>query len=305
VARTQLRHISLQPPEGWEAHIMLAFCGPEPTHPYAAPPLPNITLNWEALGKGETFRTHVDRDITSLGRRIPDLQISGRAAVVVGGRNAEQVRYLWTSPRNGKVDEALVLVPPEGDAREVALLTVAASPSQAEESHAAFAALLQTVRFGPKLPADAPTRYRALDLSFDPPPGWYDATIVTFNEAKADGAWIFMTMDWLRKDQTLRVHASARLAVLAAGGAPMDVLATNDIKVGGRAAVETRVRRPSSPKEGPLEQSFVVVDRGPSSDEIVRFDLVVPAADAKVAQARLAELLASVEFETTPPPEPR
>ncbi len=321
MARHHHRHVSVEAPEGWDVHTLVSFCGPVLTHKYVAPPLPNISMMWETMREGDTFRLHVDRKLAGLGKRVANLEVGGSSVVAVSGRTAEQVRYRWTSPVIGKVDETMTLVPPEplggqqpqtsGESGgAVALFTAAASPDAADETNARLVDLLRTVRFGgPPQPFDAKARYHDARVSFEPPPGWFDSSILTLNGPEPDPAWIFLVMDRLQ-DETLRVCAGARLAALARRDPRIEVLSSHAIQVAGRTAIETRFRRPASATrgaeggEGELSQSLVLVDRAEGSDEIVRFDLVAPAALAAQADQALERVLTSVHFGVPAPQRP-
>jgi hypothetical protein len=144
-------------------------------------------------------------------------------------------------------------------------------------------------------------RFPRTEVAFQPPPGWAEATVVSFRAppsgrigAKAPS--LTMSRVQLLPGETLRTHADRRLARAAKDLPGFDFLESEDLVVAGRPAVLQRFA--FAPNEERVEQTTVLIGPGSESEaRVTVFAIASLAAEAEHSQPLFRAVLDSVRFE--------
>lgn len=134
------------------------------------------------------------------------------------------------------------------------------------------------------------------DLSFAPPPGWTDRTVIAFaapaRAGRATTANVVLTRDALPTGRSLRDHTDQQLVELAKRLAHFELRQRRELAVGESAACELRFGWRSG--QGPVEQRLVMA-LGPRGT-LYNFTVTSPVDEADAVFADFDRMLASVRF---------
>jgi hypothetical protein len=145
-------------------------------------------------------------------------------------------------------------------------------------------------------------RYEKTGVSFDPPPGWTDGTIVTYYAPSVGpdagpSPSVTMAREALKPGDTLHMHAHRLLVRAARVLRNFELLRSSSTTVGGRPGALVHFR--FATHTGTLEQTTVMVDSaGDAEGKITVFSVVAQVYEAE-AQGAFLDLLKSVQFEAT------
>ena len=139
--------VVFEAPEGWEDKTIVAFAAPATPGKFS----PNVVMTKDVLKPGETLRSYADRQIMELARRLEGFDLIESGERVVGGVNALEYRFSWTS-EHAELHQHTVMLAPEG---QVMTFTGTATHDEDENLDKAMEALLATVSF-PAQPGYSP-----------------------------------------------------------------------------------------------------------------------------------------------------
>src|SRR5262245_41236695 len=132
-------------------------------------------------------------------------------------------------------------------------------------------------------------------VSFTPPNGWADRTIVAFSgPGPAENApSIVMTHEPLREKETLRTHADRQLAELSRQLREFRLLEKTDTALGDLPAIRFRFDWVS--QSGALEQSITLVERAvPAGRIVLTFTCTASRGAADEMRSLVSEFMRSV-----------
>ena len=147
---------------------------------------------------------------------------------------------------------------------------------------------------------DLPERFSKANVSFVPPAGWTDASLVMFiAPGPPPVPNITMSRDPMRPGDTLRAHADHKLLRLARTVPGFDILESGAMHVGGRPAIFFRSTYLRG--EERFEETSIMIDPSQDADRrAILFSAVAPADVAEAVRPLIASFLDSVCFDDGP-----
>jgi hypothetical protein len=150
--------MSFEVPQGWVDRTVLAFAAPPGADP--AEHLPNVVMTREAIGKGDSLRTHADRTLLDMARQLDGFDILESRESVLGGRRAIYVRFSWKS-NAGELEQDMTMCESPAEPGETDLfatiVTTTAHKKVVDKVRPLFDQFLSSVRFpAPGAPVPPP-----------------------------------------------------------------------------------------------------------------------------------------------------
>lgn len=131
--------VAFEAPESWEDKTIVAFAAPPTPGKFS----PNVVMTKEALKSGESLRSYADRQIMELARRLEGFDLIESGERTVGGLNALEYRFSWTS-EHAELHQHTVMVAPKD---QVLTFTGTATHEDDASLDEAMVHLLSTISF--------------------------------------------------------------------------------------------------------------------------------------------------------------
>jgi hypothetical protein len=164
----QDQDVSFESPPEWANRTIVGHAAPALENDARAI-VPNFVMTRQAMREGESLRTHADREIFQLGRRLEGFELLESSDTILAGSTAVHFRYRWVS-HVGPLEQSLTVVERAANGERFTMLfTTTTTVADAPVARPVLSRIFQTIRFGEDVGRTSPppplelTRPSALD----------------------------------------------------------------------------------------------------------------------------------------------